>query len=96
MAAPGIQHLRHMQYLLCFFCTAEDKVMILGSVELLPKPPNLQGNGAPYHEKVTDIIIASQIFLIKVRLEMGLKMTGQFHIDLILVRINRRLRRRSR
>ena len=47
------------EYVLPFrsFDTAEDKIMILGSVKFLTESSNLLYNGTSYHKKMADIVV---------------------------------------
>ena len=63
--------------------------MVLGAVEFLPEASGLQGDLPLHQEEMTDIIIASQILRIEIRLEMGLEMPVPLRIQLILIGIDR-------
>ena len=76
-----------MQHPIRLFRAPEDKIVILGSVELLPEAAHLQGDLTAHHKEMTDIIVAPQVFLVVIGLEMGLEMTGQLHIHLVLIGI---------
>ena len=57
MSTPVIKDFRNMSYLFRSFDTAEDKIMILGSVKFLTESSNLLYNGTSYHKKMADIVV---------------------------------------
>ena len=57
MGTPVIKDFRNMSYFFRSFYTAEDKIMILGSVKFLTESSNLLYNGTSYHKKMADIVV---------------------------------------
>ena len=88
MAAPVIQHLRNMMDFPGLFRTAEDKIIILGSVKLLAESADGFHQVPVYHKQMADIIYAGQKIWIKVRLKVRIEKCLSVHIQLIFIRIN--------
>ena len=71
MAAPDVEHFLDMLDALCFFCQAQDQIVILCAVKLL----RLIGSGriqqrAAEHRQMGDEVHAAQIVRCKIRLEV--------------------------
>ena len=88
MGTPVIQNLRHMYHLSGLLHAAENKVIILGTIEFRAKSAYCLYQAAPCHKKMADIIVGTKQVNIKIRLQMGLKVLIQFCCDLILVCVN--------
>ena len=88
--SPVIQHLCHMS---CFpgkFRTAQNKIIILGSVKILPESSCLLYHRILYTQKMSDIIVRTQQIRTEFRFKMGILMFQPlscfFH--LIFIRVN--------
>ena len=86
--SPVIQNLWHMSDLSGFFYAAENKIMILCSVKLLPESSNFTYYRLSYNKKVADIVIGTQKVKVKIRFQMGLKMLIQFGSYLVFICID--------
>ena len=88
VAAPVIENLGNMEYSLCRFRTAENKIIILGAVKLLAEPSHLLQQILPYNKQMAYIVDTGQQVRVEIRFEMGVKQRLPIHIQLILIRIN--------
>ena len=77
-----------MTDLFCFFCTSEDKIIILCSVKFAAKHTDLFHQLSFCHEKVADIIDCAEQILIEIRFEMRLEELMSIHRHLILIGID--------
>ena len=68
MGTPVIQNLRHMHNLTGFFHTAENKIVILRTVELTAKASHFFHKLPSHNKKVTDIIVGAKKIDVKIRL----------------------------
>ena len=87
VAAPVIEHLRDVADLLCILCTAENKVVILGSVIFRPETADFIEQFFFHHKQMADIVDARQKIRIKIRLEMRVKQFISIHVKLVLIGI---------
>ena len=87
VAAPVIEHLRDMADLLCILCTAENKVVILGSVIFRPETADFIEQFFFHHKQMADIVDARQQVRIEIRLEMRVKQFISIHVKLVLIGI---------
>ena len=76
-----------MADLLCILRTAEDKVIILGSVILRPETADFIKQFFLHHEQMSDIVHARQKIRIEIRLKMRVKQFISIHIQLVLIGI---------
>ena len=71
------------------FCTAQDEIIILGTVIGPPESAGFARQHCPHAKQMTDIIVTPQQIQIEIRFEMGLKMPGAPEIHLVLVTVHR-------
>ena len=87
VAAPVIEHLRDVTDLLCVLRTAENKVVILGSVIFRPKTADFIEQFFFHHKQMADIVDARQQVRIEIRLEMRVEQFISIHVKLVLIGI---------
>ena len=68
-----IQHPRDMNDLSGFFCTAQNKIIILRTVIPAVKTSRMRDKITLCHQKMADVIVAAQKIRVVIRLEIRLK-----------------------
>ena len=73
MASPVIKELGNMSDILCMFGTAQQEIIVLGTIIFSLQKANLIKKGSLHNHKMTDVINTMQVVRIKVRLKMRIQ-----------------------